>query len=132
MSAIRVAIIACGMVLSFLGRPPGTGAQGTAKLPRIGLLVTGPPPGEHACVIAFRRGLTDIGLVEGRTYVLETRWAEGRPEEAFADLALKHQLRRSHLEGEQTGRSAARAIDHLGTGNQSANREGARADHVVE
>ncbi|HKQ64986.1 MAG TPA: ABC transporter substrate-binding protein [Methylomirabilota bacterium] len=83
MSAIRVAIIACGMVFGFFGWPPGTGAQVTTKLPRIGLLVTGPPPGEHACVIAFRRGLTDIGLVEGRSYVLETRWAEGRPEEAL-------------------------------------------------
>ena len=83
MRAIRVAIIACGMVLGFLGWPPGTGAQQTPKMPRIGLLVTGPPPDEHACVIAFRRGLTEIGLVEGRTHVLETRWAEGRPEEAM-------------------------------------------------
>jgi putative ABC transport system substrate-binding protein len=83
MRAIRVAIIACGMVLGFLGWPPGTGAQQTTKMPRIGLLVTGPPPDEHACVIAFRRGLTEIGLVEGRTHVLETRWAEGRPEEAM-------------------------------------------------
>ena len=65
MRAIRVAIIACGMVLGFLGWPPGTGAQQTTKMPRIGLLVTGPPPDEHACVIAFRRGLTEIGLVEG-------------------------------------------------------------------
>jgi putative tryptophan/tyrosine transport system substrate-binding protein len=87
MRAIRVAIIACGIVLIFLGWSPGTGAQPTTKLPRIGLLVTGPPPDEHACVTAFRRGLTEIGLVEGRTHVLETRWAEGRPEEALPRAA---------------------------------------------
>src|SRR5262245_38894520 len=83
MKAIRVATIACGIVLGFLGRPPGTTAQQPTRTPRIGLLVTGPPPDEHACVIAFRRGMTELGFVDGRTHVLETRWAEGRPEETM-------------------------------------------------
>src|SRR5262245_1357840 len=83
MRAIRVAIITGSMVLGFLGWPPGGATQQTTKMPRIGLLVTGPPPGEHVCVIAFRRGMTELGLVEGRTHVLETRWAEGRPEETW-------------------------------------------------
>jgi len=81
--AIRVGIIASSVVLGFLDGPPGTGAQQTPKVARIGLLVTGPPPGEHACVVAFHRGMTELGLVEGRTHVLETRWAEGRPEETL-------------------------------------------------
>ncbi len=58
-------------------------AQPTGKIPRIGVLVTGPPPGEHRCVIALRQGLADLGYVEGRTHVLEIRWAEGRPEKTF-------------------------------------------------
>jgi len=63
-----------------LAQPPG-------KLARIGVLVTG-PPGEHVCVQAFRRGLADLAYVEGRTHVLELRWADkSRPEDAFPRLA---------------------------------------------
>jgi putative ABC transport system substrate-binding protein len=58
-------------------------AQEPGKVYRIGLLVSGPPPGEHQCVLALRRGLTDLGYVEGRTHVLEIRWAEGRSEDTF-------------------------------------------------
>lgn len=87
MRAIRVGIIAASMVLGFLGWPPGTGAQQTPKVARIGLLVTGPPPGEHACVLSFRRGLADLGYVEGRTHVLETRWGDGPPEETMPRFA---------------------------------------------
>src|SRR5262245_65852269 len=75
---------AVGLTLALIVfRPLWTDAQPGLKTPRIGLLVTGPPPGEHVCVVAFRRGLTEIGLVEGRTHVLETRWGEGRPEETM-------------------------------------------------
>ncbi len=59
-------------------------AQPAGKLPRIGVLVTGPPPEEHVCVQAFRRGFAELGYVEGRTHVLEIRWGEKtRAEEAF-------------------------------------------------
>ncbi len=59
-------------------------AQPAGKIARIGVLVTGPPPGEHVCVQAFRRGLAELGNVEGRTHVLEMRWADKRmPEETF-------------------------------------------------
>ncbi len=79
--------LACRLVLGFLVSPLQADAQQAAKIPSIGLLVTGPPPGEHACVIAFRRGMTDLGYVEGRTHALETRWAEGRPEETLPRFA---------------------------------------------
>jgi putative tryptophan/tyrosine transport system substrate-binding protein len=79
--------LACGVVLCVLVSPPPTNAQQPAKVPSIGLLVTGPPPGDHVCVIAFRRGMTDLGYVEGRTHVLETRWADGRPEETMPRFA---------------------------------------------
>ena len=57
--------------------------QGTSKPARIGLLVTGPLPAEHTCVHGLRRGLVDLGYVEGRTHLFEIRWAEGRPEDTF-------------------------------------------------
>ena len=61
-----------------LTAPLVAGAQQAGKIPRIGVLVSGLPPGEHPCVLAFRRGLTDLGYMEGRTHVLEVRWAAGR------------------------------------------------------
>jgi putative ABC transport system substrate-binding protein len=64
-------------------------AQQARKIPRIGVLVTGPPPGEHICVVALRRGLSDLGYVEGRTHVLEIRWAKGRPEETFPSFGTE-------------------------------------------
>jgi len=68
----------------FLAAPLSVEAQQAAKMPRIGLLVSGPPPGDHICVLALRRGLADLGYVEGQTYVFEIRSAQGvRAEEAF-------------------------------------------------
>ena len=59
------------------------------KVARIGVLVAGPPPGEHACVVALRRGLADLGHVEGRTHLLEFRRTDVRPEEAFPRFAAE-------------------------------------------
>ena len=47
------------------------------KVPRIGVLSLDSPT-NSVCVDAFRRGLGELGYVEGRTYVLELRWAEDR------------------------------------------------------
>jgi putative ABC transport system substrate-binding protein len=63
----------------------GVAAQGPApgRVPRIGLLFTGaPPPESSRAVEAFRRGLRELGYVEGRTIFLEYRWAaEGRSDQ---------------------------------------------------
>src|SRR5262245_8323353 len=72
--------LAVGLALSLLA-PPAAEAQPAGKIPRIGLLVIGPLPDQHSCVLALRRGFTDLGYVEGRTHQFEIRWAEGRPEE---------------------------------------------------
>ena len=50
-------------------------AQQAGKVWRIGVLVTGPPPDQHVCVLALRRGLADLGYVDGTTHILDTRWA---------------------------------------------------------
>jgi putative ABC transport system substrate-binding protein len=72
-----------------LAGPRGAEPQQAGKIARIGLLVTGPRPEEHSCVLALRRGLVEMGYVEGRTHVLEIRWAERRPEEAFPHLGAE-------------------------------------------
>jgi ABC-type uncharacterized transport system substrate-binding protein len=72
-----------------LAAPLGAESQQERKIARIGLLVAGPRPEEHSCVLALRRGLVEMGYVEGRTHVLEIRWAERRPEEAFPALGAE-------------------------------------------
>lgn len=62
-------------------------AQSGANIPRIGVLVTGPPPSEHACVSGLRAGLAGFGYVDGRTHTLDFGWMDGAPEETFPRLA---------------------------------------------
>jgi putative ABC transport system substrate-binding protein len=50
-----------------------------AKVPKIGVLSLESPT-NSVCVDALRRGLGELGYVEGRTYVLEMRWAEDHVE----------------------------------------------------
>jgi putative ABC transport system substrate-binding protein len=65
-------------------------ARQAGKAWRIGLLVSGPPPSEHVCVLALRRGLHDLGYVEGQTYVFEIRSTQGaKAEEAFPRLGAE-------------------------------------------
>ena len=59
--------------------PLRAAAQGTAKVPRIGVLVPGDPP-TRPSLEAFRTALRASGYVEGRTIVLDLRWDLGRPE----------------------------------------------------
>ncbi len=66
-----------------LAAPLAAAAQPAGKIPSIGVLVTGGSPTEHPCVTALRRGLAEFGYAEGRTHVLEFRWAEGQPEKTF-------------------------------------------------
>jgi putative ABC transport system substrate-binding protein len=58
---------------------PATGrAQATAGKPVIGYLSTlSETQGVHL-LAAFRRGLGEIGLSDGRNLAVEFRWAEGR------------------------------------------------------
>ena len=58
-----------------------SGAQQPAKMTRVGFLGTGPAPTPatpDGPLQAFRRGLDELGYVEGRDVVIETRWADGR------------------------------------------------------
>jgi putative ABC transport system substrate-binding protein len=59
--------------------PLAARAQQPGKLYRIGFLWDSPNAFLDA-LEAFRKGLRDLGYVEGRNIVIEYRWAEGKPE----------------------------------------------------
>jgi putative tryptophan/tyrosine transport system substrate-binding protein len=67
--AIVVALTVCGARAD---------AQQPTKIPRIGILRTGSAPDPF--VEAFRQGLRDVGYIEGKSIVIEYRWAEGKNE----------------------------------------------------
>src|SRR4051812_7082081 len=59
---------------------PSAAAQEPGKPPRIGFLGNSTAALEADLVSAFRDGLRDFGYVEGRSILIEYRWAEGRYE----------------------------------------------------
>jgi putative ABC transport system substrate-binding protein len=66
------------VTLGLLAAPLAADAQ-QAKVPKIGVLSLDSPT-NSVCMDALRRGLNELGYVEGRTYILELRWAEDRVE----------------------------------------------------
>ena len=80
----RRAFVAC--VVFLLTTPVVSGAQAT-KIPKIGVL-SGDPPNNSPCLESLRRGLNDLGYAEGRTHVLELRWAGDRTD-LFPSLAAE-------------------------------------------
>jgi len=55
-----------------------SGAWGQQSMPVIGFLNSGSPGPFAHLVAGFHRGLNEGGLVEGRDFAIEYRWAEGR------------------------------------------------------
>jgi putative tryptophan/tyrosine transport system substrate-binding protein len=55
-------------------------AQQTGKIFRIGFLVANFPSTNPGRLEAFRQGLRDLGYVEGKSLVIEWRYAEGKPD----------------------------------------------------
>ena len=56
-------------------RPTATGAQTPPKIPRVGFIAGASATGSF--VGAFRKGLRELGYVEGQTIALEVRYARG-------------------------------------------------------
>jgi putative tryptophan/tyrosine transport system substrate-binding protein len=54
-------------------------AQRPAEVPRVGVLIYGTPRGDPNTE-AFKRGMSELGYIEGQNILLEYRFAEGRPE----------------------------------------------------
>ena len=62
--------------------------QGAQKLRRIGHLIGGTEAGSSRVSVGLIEGLRDLGYIEGRDYVVEYRYAEGRYDR-FPDLAAE-------------------------------------------
>ena len=60
-----------------VGWPLAASAQTPPKIARVGVVFSGTRTAKDA-LEAFRKGLSELGHVEGQTIVLELRWAEGR------------------------------------------------------
>ena len=65
--------------------PLGARTQTPRKIALVGLITSGNTATHGRHVEAFRQGLRVLGHVEGQTFALEVRWAEGRVER-FPDL----------------------------------------------
>jgi putative ABC transport system substrate-binding protein len=74
---IRLRAVIVVIALSAVLAPLGVDAQPTARAARVGLLTGNMATGLHL-IEAFREGLRDLGYVEGRNLVFETRDAGGK------------------------------------------------------
>jgi putative ABC transport system substrate-binding protein len=64
-----------------------------SAMPLIGILGSGFAPDTVPQITAFRRGLSELGYIEGKTVLIEYRWAEGdndRLPGLAADLVQQH------------------------------------------
>jgi putative ABC transport system substrate-binding protein len=75
-----------GIAGGLLAAPLAAPAQQVGKVYRIGILETIPALQNAAKLDALRKGLRELGYVEGRNLIIEYRSAEGRAER-FPDLA---------------------------------------------
>ncbi len=79
----RAFIVGMGAVLA---APLATEAQKAGKVVRIGWLQPTPP--SDAQVEGFRQGLRDLGYMEGKDFIIESRWEQGRYDR-LQDLATE-------------------------------------------
>ena len=86
LSAFLFALSFFGAFLSALSFPAE--AQQPTKIPRIGFLGTASPSAVSARVEAFRQGLRELGYVEGKSILIEYRFAEGKLDR-MPDLAAE-------------------------------------------
>ena len=76
-----MATLAIVVALLLLTAPPGTDAQPTVKLWRIGYLDQGSAARNKVYLDGLRQGLRDLGWVEGQNIAIEVRSAEGKTDQ---------------------------------------------------
>jgi len=64
------------------------GAQQTPKIPQIGYLIVSTPTAIADRLDAFRQGLNELGYVEGKSVIIDQRWADGKLDR-MAELAAE-------------------------------------------
>ena len=105
----------CGLTLGTLCAPLSAEAQQGTKVARIGYLGVGSAdPLGKLRLKELRDGLKERGHVEGQTFVLEVRWAEGRaerlPQLAAEFVALGVDIIVTHGSGVPAAKKATDAI----------------------
>ena len=76
----RTFLLATGVCLVDTVRPRASHAQTAARPHKVGILALNSASGNAADVKAFRERMVQLGYVEGRNLVLESRFANGRSE----------------------------------------------------
>ncbi len=106
--AVITNVIAFLIILSL---PPAAQAQQTGKVWRIGTLFSGSPATHGHFVEWLRQGLRDLGYVEGRSYVVVSRWAMGKRKRlpALAKELVKEKVVVIVLNGLSSIRAAKKA-----------------------
>jgi putative ABC transport system substrate-binding protein len=79
-------VLVVTLTVGLVAAPLVARAQPTGKVPRIGYLAVSPGSAGSPLIEAFRKGLRDLGYVEGQTVVIQYGWAEG-PEQLPARAA---------------------------------------------
>src|SRR5919109_569494 len=69
-------MITLGAVLA----PLLAAAQAPTKVARIGWMSRGNPTASDPNMDAFRQGMRELGYIEGQTFVMEPRYADGKSE----------------------------------------------------
>ena len=98
-------------LVCFFGAPLAAEAQPAGTVARIGFLGGGLPSTSKANIEGLRRGLRDLGYMEGRDFILDFRWGEGRNDQL---VELAAELVRAHVHvivtaGEPAIRAAQKA-----------------------
>jgi putative ABC transport system substrate-binding protein len=84
----RVAVPSILVAVTLLAVGVIADAQQPAKVPRIGFLVGASPSSYAGRTEALLRGLSELGYVEGKSIVIEWRYAEGKPD-GLSELAAE-------------------------------------------
>ncbi len=84
----------CVIAGTLLAAPLAAGAQQPRKVPRVGILIVGPPASASIISSTIAGGLRELGYAEGSQVVLEPRFADiGKPEQLdrlAVDLVHRH------------------------------------------
>jgi putative ABC transport system substrate-binding protein len=84
----RLGVLAFALVFSLTAAPLGVGAAQPEKLHHIGMLERTPAVTNGPNVNGFRQGLRELGYVEGKSFVIDYRSADGH-DERFPALATE-------------------------------------------
>src|SRR5262245_42046506 len=76
------------LVSAAVAWPHAASAQAGGRVTKGGLDSSGTPAGQGQWVAAFLQRMHELVWIEGRTVVLEVRWAEARPER-FTEIAAE-------------------------------------------